>query len=54
MRSYPFFQPAQQEDSNPSITEYSGNLKLTHDQNSGDEYGAWVNHMCPMPKVLKF
>jgi hypothetical protein len=45
MWSYSSFQLAQQEDSNASIAEYSGGLKLAHGQNLGNEYGAWVNHM---------
>jgi hypothetical protein len=33
------FPPAQQEDSNPSIAEYWGSLKLAHEQNLGNECG---------------
>jgi hypothetical protein len=39
MWSYCSFPPAQQKDSNPSVTEYSGSLKLAHEQNLGDECG---------------
>jgi hypothetical protein len=54
MWSYFSFQPAQQEDSNPSIPEYSGSSKPAQEQNLGDGYGAMVNQMWNIMKVLKF